>query len=168
MCSIECSRCLRGVPVLYTYHPGLPINNGILPASNFDILARSALAAHVRRGSDNPISTRLYRKYFAGDHTLHSFFKPEQPFYNLFYRYSKSLRGAVISSFELRHVELGQMCRSGAFNMAEHPRSRAASQGVSRAHNEHTPARTWSQRATMRGKCLRWQLANPNTALSVA
>ena len=38
----------------------------MLPASIFDILARSALAAHVRQGSNNPISTRLYRKYFAG------------------------------------------------------------------------------------------------------
>ena len=44
MCSIECSRCLRGV--LYTYTAGLPTNNGMLPASVFDILARSALAAH--------------------------------------------------------------------------------------------------------------------------
>ena len=73
MCSIEWHaldrRCLRGVTI-YTYTSGLPTNSGMLPASIFDVLACSALAAHVRRGSDNPISMRLYRKHFAGDHTF--------------------------------------------------------------------------------------------------
>ena len=48
MCFIESSRCLRGV--LYTYTAGLPTNNGMLPASIFDILARLALAAHTCAG----------------------------------------------------------------------------------------------------------------------
>ena len=50
------------------------------PASIFDILTRSALTAHARRGSDrsNSFSTRLYGFLFAEEH---SFFKPEQPFY---------------------------------------------------------------------------------------
>ena len=48
------------------------------PANIFDILVRSALTAHVRPGSDNAFSTRLYGKYVAEEHT---FLKPEQPFY---------------------------------------------------------------------------------------
>ena len=63
MRSIECSRCLR--EVLYTYILGFLTNNGMPPANIFDILVRSALTAHVRRGSDNAFSTRLYGKYFA-------------------------------------------------------------------------------------------------------
>jgi hypothetical protein len=48
------------------------------PANIFDILVSSALTAHVRRGSDNAFSTRLYGKYVAEEHT---FFKPGQPFH---------------------------------------------------------------------------------------
>ena len=49
---------------------GFITNNGMPPANIFDILVRSALTAHVRRGSDNAFSTRLYGKYFAEEHTF--------------------------------------------------------------------------------------------------
>ena len=69
MRSIECSRCLS--EVLYTYILGFLTNNGMPPANIFDILVRSALTAHVRRGSDNALSTRrLYGKYFAEKHNF--------------------------------------------------------------------------------------------------
>ena len=48
-------------------------NNGMVPASFFDILTRSALTCSqdtARRGSDDAFSTRLYGKYFAEDHTF--------------------------------------------------------------------------------------------------
>ena len=48
------------------------------PANVVYILVCSALTAHVRRGSDNAFSTRLYGKYFAEEHT---FILPEQPLY---------------------------------------------------------------------------------------
>ena len=51
------------------------------PANIFDILVRSALTAHVRRGSDNAFSTRLYGFFLRRSIP---FFKPEQPFYTYF------------------------------------------------------------------------------------
>ena len=39
----------------------------MLPASIFDILARSALTAYVRRGSDSPFLTRQYRTNFVDE-----------------------------------------------------------------------------------------------------
>ena len=70
--SIECSRCLREVDLLYTYILGVLTNNGMPPGNIFDILVRSVLTAHVRRGSDNAFLTRLYGKYFAEEHIFFS------------------------------------------------------------------------------------------------
>ena len=76
MRSIECSGCLREVS--YTDILGFLTSNGMPPANIFDILVRSALTAHVRWGSYNVFSTRLYGKYFAEEHLI---FKPEQSLY---------------------------------------------------------------------------------------
>ena len=65
---------------------GSPTNNGMAPASVFDILTRSALTAHSAPGlryRDSPFSTRLYRTYFAEEHTF--FQEPEQAFYTCTY-----------------------------------------------------------------------------------
>jgi hypothetical protein len=66
--SMECSRCLR--EVLYTYILGFLTNNGMPPTNIFDILVRSALTAHMHRGSDNAFSTRLSGKYCVEEHTF--------------------------------------------------------------------------------------------------
>ena len=76
---------------IYTY--GRFTNNGMLPASIFDILARSTLTAHVRRGADNPFPTRQYRKYFAEEHT---FSQAWTTMLYRFYRSSDYQGGAVI------------------------------------------------------------------------
>ena len=66
------------------------------------------------------------------------FFKPEQPFYT----YSIDLlilqEGLRYLFFELRHVEHGQMCISGAFTKATTSATRAAIQCASRDPNRTT------------------------------
>ena len=65
--------------ITYTHMVGLLTNNGMLPASIFDILARSTLTAHVRPGAQ---ITR-FRRGSIENILLRSipFLKPGQPCY---------------------------------------------------------------------------------------
>ena len=104
----------------------------------FCLLVNSVLTALVRRGSDKAFSTRLYGKYVAEEHT---FFQAGT---TILYLYSIDLLilqergGAAKSFFELRHVEHGQMCMSGAFTKATTSVTRAAIQCASRDPNRTT------------------------------
>ena len=96
------------------------------------------------------------------------FFKPEQPFYT----YSIDLlilqEGLRYLFFELRHVEHGQMCISGAFTKATTSATRAAIQCASRDPNRTTVVGHEMRSLIIRSFWLRWALAIPSTASSVA
>ena len=68
--------------IIYIYSLGFLTNNGMPSANIFDILVRSALTAHVRRGSDN-VKITCFRRGCMEKILRRSipFFKPERPFY---------------------------------------------------------------------------------------